>query len=262
MSFGMNKSKQRSSQEQGVTRQTRGFLSDRIPTQYETFRTRANQAYADPGGLEFESTVNRLLPQGRYGQSLGADQGISQLGRDTFGFASGNRAQRGFNTPYNLEGVLGDAMRMASGQLVPEANAFALQRAQMMPALRQAQFGYGSSILDMISKLVSGGTGKAASDSFGFQAAMPGAGSGGAGAGGGAGAASSGATALSDKRLKSNIILLGQHPLGIGWYEYDIQGRREQGVMAQEVLEVMPEAVSTGADGFYRVNYNLVGRVE
>ena len=31
------------------------------------------------------------------------------------------------------------------------------------------------------------------------------------------------------------------------------------GVMAQEVLKVVPEAVITAADGFYRVNYGLLG---
>jgi hypothetical protein len=29
--------------------------------------------------------------------------------------------------------------------------------------------------------------------------------------------------------------------------------------MAQDVLNVMPEAVSVGADGFYRVNYRKLG---
>ena len=32
-----------------------------------------------------------------------------------------------------------------------------------------------------------------------------------------------------------------------------------EGVMAQDVLKVMPEAVSIGADGFYRVNYTMLG---
>ena len=29
--------------------------------------------------------------------------------------------------------------------------------------------------------------------------------------------------------------------------------------MAQEVLQVMPDAVSVGADGYYRVNYSALG---
>jgi hypothetical protein len=70
-----------------------------------------------------------------------------------------------------------------------------------------------------------------------------------------------GAMMMSDRRVKSNIVRLGDHPLGIGWYEYDIDGRREQGVMAQELLDVKPEAVALYPDGFYRVNYALIGRV-
>lgn len=50
--------------------------------------------------------------------------------------------------------------------------------------------------------------------------------------------------AFSDPRLKRNVKLVGKHPLGIGIYEYDIGRRRERGVMADEVLEVKPDAVS------------------
>jgi hypothetical protein len=50
----------------------------------------------------------------------------------------------------------------------------------------------------------------------------------------------------SDRRLKSNIVRIGTHPLGIGIYEYDIDGSRQRGVMADEVLTVLPEAVLTG----------------
>ncbi len=59
----------------------------------------------------------------------------------------------------------------------------------------------------------------------------------------------------SDRRLKSNIIRIGTHPLGIGIYEYDIFGERDVGVMAQEVLEVKPEAVIHHPAGFLMVDY-------
>lgn len=64
-----------------------------------------------------------------------------------------------------------------------------------------------------------------------------------------------GAMIISDIRLKSNIKRIGTHPLGIGWYEYDIDGRREQGVMAQEAILVKPEAVLQRPDGYYMVDY-------
>lgn len=60
---------------------------------------------------------------------------------------------------------------------------------------------------------------------------------------------------VSDRRLKSNIVRIGTHPLGIGIYEYDIFGQRDVGVMAQELLEVMPEAVITMPSGYMAVDY-------
>lgn len=66
------------------------------------------------------------------------------------------------------------------------------------------------------------------------------------------------AIAMSDMRLKSNIERVGTHANGVGVYEYDIDGHRERGVMAQEVLNVKPEAVLMGDDGFYMVNYGAL----
>lgn len=63
---------------------------------------------------------------------------------------------------------------------------------------------------------------------------------------------------LSDRRLKSNIIKIGIHPLGIGIYEYDIFGVRTRGVMADEVKTVMPEAVTRRPDGYDMVNYGMI----
>lgn len=60
---------------------------------------------------------------------------------------------------------------------------------------------------------------------------------------------------FSDRRLKSNIVQVGIHPLGIGIYEYDIFGKRERGVMADEVANVMPEAIVPHESGFMMVNY-------
>ena len=64
--------------------------------------------------------------------------------------------------------------------------------------------------------------------------------------------------AKSDRRLKSNIVRIGTHKLGIGIYEYDIEGRHEIGVMAQEVEQVMPQAVMHHADGYMMVNYGRI----
>lgn len=60
---------------------------------------------------------------------------------------------------------------------------------------------------------------------------------------------------FSDRRLKSNIEKVADHPNGFGIYEYDIFGRRERGVMADEVEKIVPEAVSTDKSGFQVVDY-------
>jgi hypothetical protein len=73
------------------------------------------------------------------------------------------------------------------------------------------------------------------------------------------GAATGYAMRPSDRRLKSNIVRVGTHPLGIGVYEYDIFDRRERGVMADEVEQVKPEAVITHpTEGYKMVNYGML----
>lgn len=62
---------------------------------------------------------------------------------------------------------------------------------------------------------------------------------------------------FSDRRLKSNIRLIGRRK-GYNWYEYDIFGRREQGVMAQEVMLTNPGAVIQTPSGYYAVNYGAL----
>ncbi|MCR3907572.1 tail fiber domain-containing protein [Aeromonas hydrophila] len=69
----------------------------------------------------------------------------------------------------------------------------------------------------------------------------------------------------SDRRIKSNIVVLencleknakiipcSYNKLGLP------EGKREVGVIAQDVIEVLPDAVSEGPDGFYGVNYASV----
>jgi hypothetical protein len=67
-----------------------------------------------------------------------------------------------------------------------------------------------------------------------------------------------GAAMFSDPRLKSNVVRVGTHRLGIGVYEYDIFGNRERGVMADEVEAVMPEAVALHPSGYKMVNYGMI----
>ena len=68
-------------------------------------------------------------------------------------------------------------------------------------------------------------------------------------------------TTPSDVRLKRNIVLLRRLPNGIGLYRYRYLWSDQiyVGVMAQEVAQIVPDAVTKGADGFLRVNYARLG---
>ena len=75
-----------------------------------------------------------------------------------------------------------------------------------------------------------------------------------------AGAAGTAAGGIwSDRLLKRNIRKIGVHPIGVKAYEYDIFDRHERGVMAQDLIEVMPEAVMLHPSGFMMVNYDAIG---
>lgn len=67
---------------------------------------------------------------------------------------------------------------------------------------------------------------------------------------------------LSDRRLKKNIKRIGTHVLGIGLYTWDyLWGQPFTGVMADEVEQVMPEAIIMHPSGFKMVNYSMLGLV-
>ena len=62
---------------------------------------------------------------------------------------------------------------------------------------------------------------------------------------------------MSDRRLKSNVVKVGEYH-GHNVYEYDIFGRHEIGVMAQEVMRTRPDAVAVHPSGFLMVNYGAL----
>lgn len=65
---------------------------------------------------------------------------------------------------------------------------------------------------------------------------------------------------FSDERLKSNVVKIGEMPRsGIGLYEYDKFGKRERGVMAQEIMDWKPEAVAEHPTGLLMVDYSKLG---
>lgn len=75
------------------------------------------------------------------------------------------------------------------------------------------------------------------------------------------GLASLGSAAIfaSDRRLKTNIALIGQRPDGLNVYSYDyIWGEPSVGVMADEVAVLRPEALGPTIAGFATVNYGVL----
>ena len=68
------------------------------------------------------------------------------------------------------------------------------------------------------------------------------------------------AAMMSDRRLKTNIQLIGKHDNGMNIYSWDyVWGEHSRGVMADEVEEIMPEAVVMHPTGFKMVNYSMLG---
>jgi outer membrane protein OmpA-like peptidoglycan-associated protein len=97
---------------------------------------------------------------------------------------------------------------------------------------------------------------------YGESPGASGSGAGGAGAGGaGAGGGGGGGGAWSDRRLKRNIVRLGETAAGLPLYrfEYIWGGPVYVGVMAQDIATLRPDALITDASGYYRVDYDKLG---
>ncbi|PAY08366.1 hypothetical protein CK489_18475 [Bradyrhizobium sp. UFLA03-84] len=81
------------------------------------------------------------------------------------------------------------------------------------------------------------------------------------GGGGGGFRGGGGGGRRSDIALKHDIELLGHLANGLGYYRFSYLGSSKAyvGVMAQEVEQIMPAAVTRGADGYLRVYYDKLG---
>ena len=64
----------------------------------------------------------------------------------------------------------------------------------------------------------------------------------------------------SDRRLKTNIIKLGESISGLGIYKFNYIGKAKQyiGTMADEVIKIFPKAAILNSNGFYSVDYSLI----
>ncbi|MEO6387294.1 MAG: tail fiber domain-containing protein [Croceibacterium sp.] len=71
----------------------------------------------------------------------------------------------------------------------------------------------------------------------------------------------------SDPAFKENVVRVGEHAAGFGLYLFDYKPEfrdafghsRQFGVMADEVEQIVPEAVSVDDSGYRFVNYSLLG---
>ena len=96
--------------------------------------------------------------------------------------------------------------------------------------------------------------------------AAPGGGGGGGGGGfrgggGGGFRGGGGGGRRSDIALKHDVVLLGHLANGLGYYRFSYLGGQKAyvGVIAQEVENVVPDAVRRGSDGYLRVKYEALG---
>jgi hypothetical protein len=62
----------------------------------------------------------------------------------------------------------------------------------------------------------------------------------------------------SDRRLKDDIVQIGELPSGLPVYKYKIRGVEQVGVMADEAQQMFPDAVSVTEEGYLMVNYARV----
>jgi hypothetical protein len=88
-----------------------------------------------------------------------------------------------------------------------------------------------------------------------------GGGGGGFRGGGGGGFRGGGGGRRSDIELKHDVELLGHLANGLGYYRFSYLGSSKPyvGVIAQEVQNLVPEAVTRGPDGYLRVRYEQLG---
>jgi hypothetical protein len=209
-------------------------------------------------GTQFanEAAAKNLQNLQNYQQQQNAAQGL-QFNQGLVGKQFENTAeQNAFARAMQLRGMpLNEITALMSGSQIQNPTFQPYQGQNVAPApvaqavAQQAQYG---------QNLYNQQMGQANANTAGLFSL----GGAGLGALGTMGSTASGSAALagmfSDRRLKSNIERIGTHPLGIGIYEYDIFGKRDVGMMADEVESVSPASVITHPSGFQMVNYRSI----
>jgi hypothetical protein len=191
---------------------------------------------------------------------------LSELGIKQKASLAGNlRANALFQMPGASSGI-----GLAQQQLAEQTKAFQAELSQRAATNRMSLFGQAQSGGIGLASVGSGAGASALSSLSGVRSQSrtgstydPGAYLSGMGRWlGGVGSVMQGAgsMAASDRRLKESVKRVGTLPSGIPIYRFKYLGTDEEhvGVMADEVLKVIPAAVSKDADGYYVVDYSKV----
>jgi len=173
---------------------------------------------------------------------------------------SGNRASKGGKEAGNRPSTGGKAPAAGGPKRDSAMNVQSGKAASAQAARGRESLG-GSGGASRVSAGGGGGAARVSAGGGGMRgggggAAMRGGGGGGGGRGGGGGGGR-----RSDINAKHDIVLIGLLNNGLGFYRYAYNGSDKAyvGVMAQEVQNVMPEAVVRGRDGYLRVFYEKLG---
>ncbi|MBL4755743.1 MAG: tail fiber domain-containing protein [Flavobacteriales bacterium] len=177
-------------------------------------------------------------------QALGEQAQAYGMDSSTFGINQGLQQQRGQNLMQGFGALFG------TGSAVADQELALLQAGSNAEAMRgQSYIGAAGALAAGMQPPEKSGGGKGLLGSA-------------IGAAGNVAAAK-----VSDMRLKDNIVKVGELPNGLNLYTWTWNDKAKEagldtgielGVMAQEVLEVLPSAVIKGEDGYLRVNYSEV----
>ena len=233
------------------------------------------------------------LGQQRRMQQAALEQQRQLAGLDIAGRAALTQPQLEMQARAQRAGLLGGLQQqqltglgllggIGAQQQALQQRAIDAQRGEFQRAL-----GYGPQQISLlqaglgtplISQTTTGSKGTGVGDVLGGAAGLFGSlalggafGAGGLFGGAGAGAATGGSTGtalnyISDERLKENIKSIGTSENGHKLYTWDWNDKAKElgindptiGVIAQEVMKYMPEAVSKNTNGYYMVNYGVL----
>ena len=225
---------------------------------------------------------NRMDFRGRDGQQVlrpgqdrpGADRAGDRVG-DRAGDRGGDRVgDRGGNRPGTADRAKGggDRAKAGGGDRAKSAKAAANRGGSAARGDRGGGRGGAMNVSSGRAAAAQSARGRASMASMGPRGGMAMAGGGGGFRGGGGGGGfrggggggfrgGGGGGRRSDIELKHDVVLLGHLANGLGYYRFSYLGSSKPfvGVIAQEVQNLVPEAVTRGRDGYLRVYYEQLG---